>query len=640
MILKISSLIGGEFHWYWGDFFFLRMGNVELSLTGVFGMLPHPMYTVGYAWTYGCAVLARSYTVFACAMTFHLSQLLFLMLVEVPHVERLYSHESERDETMKTYSWPRRVWELSGIPDFDVTSDVDVTLAMTIVFFITAVSLGSFKGGPLDDDAFFVGLALFWHVVTNVVKTYILVNQEKTKFWTSFFKAKGKDSLAAYRSWQGLFRLLQYITLTSFHLCALRLFRMPSTWMACLDGMYLSQIATGIMLVVIAIWSFSGCYEALGDYGWYYGDFFIPPGHEEAKKKEALEASKNRIKKRSKSKHIFRHSSSDEDIEFSGIPEEESEEESPIQRSHSADSLALNRSVSVNWVDRDDVRPSYNSIYRYINNPEVYLGHLWMYGYALICSSFNLFAVALLSHAMKIAFLNSVETPHLRQVYKQHVRSHTPLTSAIQGEVNKVKSNEKALFLINWVKHPIETGALAPSSKQLARAMCNTMNLGDNSVVVELGPGTGPFTKEILRTLSEHTNTTYLAFELSDEFVELLQSKYPAHKDSFIKESAENIVSELKKRGIDYADTVISGLPWAIFPAELQKGILDEVHRALRPGGRFCTFAYLQGLVLPAGLRFKELLKETFNGEIERSDIVWKNLPPAFVYRCEKAFKL
>lgn len=75
------------------------------------------------------------------------------------------------------------------------------------------------------------------------------------------------------------------------------------------------------------------------------------------------------------------------------------------------------------------------------------------------------------------------------------------------------------MFLANWFRHPIETGALAPSSQQLATAMCDTMFLGDGSVVVELGPGTGPFTREILRRQAQCKNTTYLAFELSEEFV-------------------------------------------------------------------------------------------------------------------------
>ena len=99
-------------------------------------------------------------------------------------------------------------------------------------------------------------------------------------------------------------------------------------------------------------------------------------------------------------------------------------------------------------------------------------GHLWMYGYALLCSSRDLCGVALLSHAMKIAFLLAVEEPYMRQVrtqlhttcpctalnccysslqvYKQHVREHTPLTAAIARRGQKIRNNEKAMFLINW----------------------------------------------------------------------------------------------------------------------------------------------------------------------------------------------
>ena len=45
------------------------------------------------------------------------------------------------------------------------------------------------------------------------------------------------------------------------------------------------------------------------------------------------------------------------------------------------------------------------------------------------------------------------------------------------------------------------------------------------------------------------------------------------------------------------------------------------------------TFAYLQGLLLKAGKRFRKRLDDTF-ANVRRSPTVWWNLPPAFVYRC------
>jgi phospholipid N-methyltransferase len=707
--------IAGDYAWYWGDFFFIRTGDVELSFDGVFDLFPHPMYTVGYGWTYGCALLARSFTVLACGMAFHLSQLAFLTLVEVPHVEKLYAagprEEPERGSPSGALSPPpplslsltgkaaqqqqqgrgsaaealpaasrpwllTRLLDLTGVRNFDVYSDSDVTLAMAISFFVMGTTLGSFPGGPLDDDAFFVVMALVWHIVAAVVKTYVLVRQEHGKFWTRRFRLVGKDSVQAFRAWKGLYQLVQTLALAAFHMCAVRLFSTPAKWVDVLRAQYVVQILSGILLVVISVWSFASCYEVLGDYGWYYGDFFLPPSAADEWKKyqqqvhlaplptepgQAQQAEPDQqLRRRSGNRagrgggvsaglYVASSSSGGSGGGSSSGNVDKSADASTGKCSSGAAATRIRLSPESSDTDQDrssvadadiaQVRPSYEGIYRYINNPDAYLGHLWMYGYALICSSPDLCVVALLSHAMKIAFLQAVEKPHFRQVYKQHARVHsTALSRAIKGKVRDIRSNEKAVFLANWVRHPIETGALAPSSEQLAAAMCETMYLGDNSVVVELGPGTGPFTKEILRIQQRHKNTTYVAFELSDEFIAQLQKQFPEHKDSFLKESAEHICRVLRERGIKQADTVVSGLPWAIFPASLQQSILDQVVLCLKPGGRFCTFAYLQGLVLPAGQNFKALLDRTFGGS-ERSPIVWKNLPPAFVYRCEKKDK-
>ena len=54
---------------------------------------------------------------------------------------------------------------------------------------------------------------------------------------------------------------------------------------------------------------------------------------------------------------------------------------------------------------------------------------------------------------------------------------------------------------------------------------------------------------------------------------------------------------------------------------------------SLAPGGVFATFAYVQGTVLPAGKRLRALLEDRF-AAVETSPVVWRNAPPAVVYRC------
>jgi phospholipid N-methyltransferase len=78
----------------------------------------------------------------------------------------------------------------------------------------------------------------------------------------------------------------------------------------------------------------------------------------------------------------------------------------------------------------------------------------------------------------------------------------------------------------------------------------------------------------------------------------------------------------------------VSGLPWAAFPEALQDQLLDTIADVLRPGGRLVTFAYLQGVLLPAGAKFKRKLKQRFR-RVSTTRTVWLNLPPAFVYCAE-----
>ena len=67
----------------------------------------------------------------------------------------------------------------------------------------------------------------------------------------------------------------------------------------------------------------------------------------------------------------------------------------------------------------------------------------------------------------------------------------------------------------------------------------------------------------------------------------------------------------------------------------MQVQFLDEMMKVLKPGGRFVTFAYVHTLALPQANRFASLLPKYFTSVL-KSPVVWKNVPPAFVYRCRR----
>jgi len=184
-------------------------------------------------------------------------------------------------------------------------------------------------------------------------------------------------------------------------------------------------------------------------------------------------------------------------------------------------------------------------------------------------------------------------------------------------------------FMKQFIKSPATVGAVAPSSRALAARMVDWIDFGAADVVVEYGPGTGVFTAEILRRLKP--DATYLGFEVNSTMAGHLRARFP--RLTVYEDCAANVRGRLHEHGA--VDVIISGLPWAVFPEDIQDRILSESVEALADGGVFATFAYLQGLLLPAGMRFRKKLTSLFS-TVETSRVTWLNLPPAIVYRCKK----
>ena len=66
---------------------------------------------------------------------------------------------------------------------------------------------------------------------------------------------------------------------------------------------------------------------------------------------------------------------------------------------------------------------------------------------------------------------------------------------------------------MQFLRKPLTTGAICPSSAYLARQMVNGMGVENARVVVELGPGTGAITGAILKEMVE--DALFFAVELN-----------------------------------------------------------------------------------------------------------------------------
>ncbi len=192
------------------------------------------------------------------------------------------------------------------------------------------------------------------------------------------------------------------------------------------------------------------------------------------------------------------------------------------------------------------------------------------------------------------------------------------------------------------------TGAVAPSSRFLAKAMTIPMSQRDDVIrVLEVGPGTGAVTKRVVQLLKP--NDVFDLVELNETFAELLQQRF--EKDAKYRAVAERStvhVCPIQEFKADQPyDIIISGLPLNNFPSELVRQIFQRFFELLAPGGTLSYFEYmyirpLRKLVsaAPEKKRLTELDKIA-NEYLEKYRIdrswVFVNVPPAWVQHLRKS---
>ena len=161
-------------------------------------------------------------------------------------------------------------------------------------------------------------------------------------------------------------------------------------------------------------------------------------------------------------------------------------------------------------------------------------------------------------------------------------------------------------------------GALAPSSKFLVKKMLREVDFSKDITLLELGPGTGAITNQILEQLSP--NSKLICLELNEQFCSDLK-KNGSRQLEIVQGSAEEIEKHFKDHNFDY---VVSGLPLAIFKKDAVKGILNSCAGVLNPKGKFIQFQY--------SLASKKTLQSVFS-KVDVS-LAALNLPPAVIYTC------
>ena len=361
-----------DFAWYWGDFFYLI--DQELTFDGVFEMAPHPMYSIGYAGYYGVSLMSASYKVLFISIIAHAAQFAFLVMVESPHIERIYSSppprrainelpvaaqmdKSQADQNSTAEVWPHpahaqpsQTHNLLGLHNLDLYRTTD-TAVFLLQVYLSAMTLLTPNTRPYQ--TLFVVNATVSRIWYSVGIGFLLNRQSEKKKWTRHFLKYGESTGEAWRQWKGIYHLSMTLCYSTFVAAAWKMYHIPANWDG---GMAVPKHVIGLGLIALQIWVSFSIYESLGEFGWFFGDFFF--------------------------------------------------DQSP--------------------------KLTYGGIYRFLNNPERVLGTAGVWGIALITSSKAMFYLALLSHTLSLAFIQFVERPHMQKLYGRSLRQDAGLVKSLR----------------------------------------------------------------------------------------------------------------------------------------------------------------------------------------------------------------
>lgn len=206
--------------------------------------------------------------------------------------------------------------------------------------------------------------------------------------------------------------------------------------------------------------------------------------------------------------------------------------------------------------------------------------------------------------------------------------------------------NEGLSFLKRFFHNPSQVGAIAPSSHALAVQI--TEPIPDRSKkspnepgqrFLEIGAGTGVFTREIVKKLGPNDHLDVVEYDAS--FCDQLRQDKDIGQNPKVTIYQISITQFLTTRPYD---VIISGLPLNAFEPEFVDAILKKYVELIKPNGIISYFEYIGLEKIKKAFLFGESYRKFSNVLQQKASFVEKNkatsrsvyinIPPARVQCC------
>lgn len=175
------------------------------------------------------------------------------------------------------------------------------------------------------------------------------------------------------------------------------------------------------------------------------------------------------------------------------------------------------------------------------------------------------------------------------------------------------------LLLFKEFLHDRNVASIVPTSTRVVKKVCAGMDFSKRNVIVEYGPGTGVFTRFLLKKMG--ADSKLIAIETNAKLVAHLRRIDDARL-VVVNNSARNVKSILAQEHESRADYVISGIPFSYFDDALRDSIVRDTRDILVSEGKFLVYQFVPHVRKPLKAHFQSV----------HTGYELFNIPPFFVF--------
>jgi len=181
-----------------------------------------------------------------------------------------------------------------------------------------------------------------------------------------------------------------------------------------------------------------------------------------------------------------------------------------------------------------------------------------------------------------------------------------------------------------------QTASMFPSSRYLANALTRPIDFRRARTVVELGPGTGAVTNEILKRM--RPDAKLFAVDINQTFIDHLSGASQDPRLVPLCGCATDLQSLLALHDVGSADAIVSSLGLTGMDHRTRMSIMRQIGGCLVAHGTMTQYQYAAHLEIAklrlGGFNEARFLRRFFSDVSVRGVIL--NLPPALVFTCRK----